>query len=190
MRNLVILILLLTSLASFSKPYTINLDKTLKTGKFFGEVVVLRYVLEMSPDKKRNVSAMTVKLLGDKDSVFTITKLSPDDYGWNLWYRTYDSRLNSYWPSLEDTVLMALDSTFALSFFGTKTDNGLYKLYTPFFTGSATMLYSRTLFVPVKFGSQKQVPYRRTEADSYCYIWGLYATRQQLLEIRQSGKEQ
>lgn len=184
-----ILILLLTSLASFSKPYTINLDKVLKTGKFFGEVVVLRYVLEMSPDKKSNVSAMTVKLLGEKDSVFTITKLSPDDYGAYLQYGTYKPIRRAYWPSLEDTVLMALDSTFALTFFGTKTDHGLYRLYTPFFTGSATMLFSRTLFAPVKFGSQKQVPYRRTEADSYCYTWGLYATRQQLLEIRQSGKQ-
>lgn len=190
MRNLVICTFLLTALASVSAPYKIDIDKTLKTGKFFGEVVVLRYVLEMSPDKKRNVSAMTVKLLGDKDSVFTITKVSPDDYGAYLQYGTYKPLHQAYWPSLEDTVLMALDSTFALSFFATKTDNGLYKLYTPFFTGSATMLYSRTLFVPVKFGSQKQVPYRRTEADSYCYIWGLYATRQQLLEIRQSGKQQ
>lgn len=186
MRNLVICTLLLTALASVSAPYKIDIDKTLKTGKFFGEVVVLRYVLERSPDKKRNVSAMTVKLLGDKDSIFTITKLSPDDYGAFLEYGTYQPLHQAYWPSLEDTVLMALDSTFALSFFGTKTDKGLYKLYTPFFTGSATVFLSEKLFIPVKFGSQKQVPHRTTDTNPYCYTWGLYATRQQLLQIRQS----
>jgi hypothetical protein len=184
MRHKFIIIFVLTSLISFSKPYYIDLDKTIKTGKFFGEVVVLQYVLEMDSSSLSNVKSMTVKFFETKDSVFTIIKLCPSDYRSYLRYKTYDSRMNCYWPSVGDTVLMALDSTYALTFFGTKADNKKYKLYTPFFTGSATIFLSSKLLVPYKFGDKKQTSDRSTYNGAYSYIWGLYATKQELLDIR------
>jgi hypothetical protein len=180
-----IIIFHLTSLIAFSKPYYVDIDKTLKTGKFFGEVVVLKYVLEMDSLKYRDVKSMTVKVFGIKDSVFTITKTCPSDYWAYLIFKTYDPRMNCYWPSVGDTVLLALDSTYSISFFGQKENKTQYKLFTPFSTGSATILLSKTLFLALKWNSKKIAPVKN-ETGAYKYIWGLYATKEELLAIKRS----
>ncbi len=172
------IIILLTFLFGqlYSKPYTVDLDKLMKTSKFTGEVIILAYDL----NKDSTFKSIKVAPCSKPDSIFFITQVAPTDFwAWPLKYYKKalpkkEKYLNrwSYWPDINERILIILDSTSALVFFG-EINGDKYRLFGHLFTGSETGIYSKYVFEsPLKNHPQTN--------GSYLYINFIYLTRQDI----------
>ena len=176
MKKTIIILLTLLFGQLYSKPYTVDLDKLMKTSKFTGEIIILAYDLNSDSTFK----SIKVAPVSNKDSVFYITKVVPDDF-WS-YHRTYFKKAPStnkkyaniatYWPDINEQILIILDSTSTLVFFGEITGDK-YRLFGHLFTGSSTGIYSKYNFEsPLKNHPQTD--------GSYLYINFIYITRQDI----------
>ena len=172
MKKLILLCLLLTTYSSFSKPLFINLDKTLKTASFAEEVVIKEYMLTGDS----TITAFKISLLRFPDSTFTVTKTHPAEYIYPLSLKYGSQGPYCHWPKKGDSVLVVLDSTGTLSFFGEfKKSN--YKLFTPFFTGSITTFISQRVYIQLNGTAPGGTPL-------YYYTSGLFLSKYDIIYKR------
>lgn len=160
----------------YSKPYTIDLDKVMKTSKYTGEIIVLAY--DLNPDS--TFKSIKVAPYANQDSVFYITKVVPDDF--RALPRTYFKKtplknkkhadLWFYWPDINERILIILDSTGALVLFG-EINGDKYRLFGHLFTGSATGIYSKYLF-------QSPLKTHKQSDGTFIHINVIYVTRQDI----------
>ena len=174
-RTLPILLMLFVFGNCFSKPFFINLDKTIKYSKFCGVVTIKKYNLTLDS----SIISIEVAPVSNPDSIFIVDKIFPNDF-WGekskYWPKNrYPRRVGwVYWPDKNEKVLMILDSTKALCFFGEILQNK-YRLYTFFFTGSATCIFSK-----YKFDTFRSSWRAKQEDGNYRYIDELYITDKDL----------
>ncbi len=156
-----------------SKANEVYLDNVLKTSKFKGEIFIKEYILNADS----TIRSIQVALYSKPDSIFSVTKMVPDQF-WSFprkYFKKQKSDVgstNSYWPDVNERILMILDSSSALIFFGEILSNNKYRIFTNLFTGSSTGIYSK-----YKFESMSP---KRVHSDQYLYLNFLYITREDL----------
>ncbi len=172
MKKLILFFFLLSTFSAFSKPLFINLDQTLKTTSFAEEVIIKEYML--TGDSL--ITGFKIDLLRFPDSTFTVTKIHPYEYIYPLSLKSEHQGDICHWPKKGDSVLVVLDSTGALSFFGEfKRDN--YKLFTPFFTGSVTTFISQRVYLQLNSTAPGGAP-------PYFYPSGLFLSKYDIIHKR------
>ena len=156
-----------------SKANEVYLDNVLKTSKFTGEVIIKEYILNADS----TISSIQVALYNKPDSIFSVTKMVPDQF-WSFPRKYFKKQksdagsANSYWPDVNERILMILDSSSALIFFGEILSADKYRIFTNLFTGSSTGIYSKYKF--------QSVSPKRVRRDQYLYLNFLYITREDL----------
>ncbi len=170
MKRIYFLIAVLFLCQITSKANEVNLDNVLKTSKFTGEVIIKEYVLNADS----TIKEIKVALFKKPDSVFVINKMVPDQF-WSFPRKYFKKQKNSegnlaaYWPDVNERILIILDSSSALIFFG-EILNNKYRLFTNLFTGSSTGIYSKYKFetvAPARVHKWK---------DQYLYLNFLFIT--------------
>lgn len=156
------------------KANEVYLDNVLKTSKFTGEVIIKEYTLNADS----TIKSIQVALYTKPDSVFSVTKMVPDEFG--SFPRKYikkqkveNSNLLCYWPDINERILIVLDSSSALVFFG-EILNDKYRLFTHLFNGHSTGIYSK-----YKFETPSPKPVHKIK-EHYLHLNFLYITREDL----------
>ncbi len=160
--------------SNLSKANEVYLDNVLKTSKFTGEVIIKEYILNADS----TIKSIQVVLYNKPDSVFSITKMVPDEFG--SFPRKYvkkqkneNSHLSCYWPDVNEKILIVLDSSRTLVFFGEIVGNK-YRLFTHLFNGNSTGIYSK-----YKFETPSPKPVHKIK-EHYLHLNFLYVTREDL----------